>query len=601
MKDLKNWIIKRLQGVGSVFVAFPAVVAFLLFAAIAAIMKIGTTGETVLVDSLCLTFIVGAVSNLLLMLLIPKRDNMGGWQLAITGAGIVIPCGVFLLLYGMADPAGLWEARVVVLIAVMLLAVLLIFCKRISCGITAAVWLLLRRLLVGVVFAGVFFGVGLLIIFLFFILSGMAWSSDVLLQLLILAGFICLLFILRIFVGTDAQDLYQESVGYRQTMEKVISYILIPLVLCYFLVELLLIGRAIIYDNWPQATDTFSRIAGLLGAGGLAYLLCNRFENALCRFFRLFYPCAGLLVLGVGVWRLVGLISQYGISEARYFVIIGTTIFAVFLILILVDVTNKGRIACLLLASLLILSVLPYVNYHSVSAYSQLTRAEAIMNRYGMLTDTGILPPTAMNETDRLELSRAVQYLYDEQETAMAKWLPIHFNFYEDYAEVFGVAGEFDTAGQSTLVATTYRGTLADKYYPIDQYDIVLTNYTTYNLFNFTAQDIVGAKGVYSLRFSQVAGDSLVAVVTRDNETVAEADVTDQLLAMARYLGDHVSGENESVSMPLEQMTVQFESEAVRVRVVLKSVSVTADKISRGLSTALTDIILIDEKQEEIP
>jgi archaellum component FlaF (FlaF/FlaG flagellin family) len=158
------------------------------------------------------------------------------------------------------------------------------------------------------------------------------------------------------------------------------------------------------------------------------------------------------------------------------------------------------------------------------------------------------------------------------------------------------VAGEFDTAGQSTLVAKTYRGTLADKYYPVDQYDMVLTNFTTYNLFNFTAQEIAGVKGVYTIRFSQVAGDSLVAVVTRDGQTVAEVDVTDQLKATARYLSEHASSENEAVMMPLEQMTVQFENDTVRVRVVLKSVSATADKISRGLSTALTDIILIDEK-----
>jgi hypothetical protein len=366
--------------------------------------------------------------------------------------------------------------------------------------------------------------------------------------------------------------------------------------LCYFLVELLLIGRAIIYDNWPDATDTFARIAGLMGVGGVAYLLSNRFDNRLCRFFRLFFPCAGLLILGVGAWRLTDRIFRYGISETRYFVILGVAVCAVSLVLILVDMTHKGQIACLVLAVMLTVSVLPYVNYHSVSAYSQLTRAERIMNRYGMLTETGIVPPAAMSETDRLELSRAVQYLYDEQETAMAKWLPIHFNFYEDYAEVFGVAGEFDTAGQSTLVAKTYRGTLADKYYPVDQYDLVLTNYTTYNLFNFTAQEIAGVRGVYSIRFSQVAGDSLVAVVTCNGETVAKADVTDQLQATARYLGEHVSGENEAVLMPLEQMTVQFESQTIRVRVVLKSVSVTADKISRGLSTALTDIILIDEK-----
>lgn len=596
MKDLKNWIIKRIQGVGSVFVSFPAVVVFLLFGAIAVMMKIGTTGETVLIDSLFLSFVVGAVSNLLLMLLVGKRDNTGGWQLAVTGAGIVIPCGVFLLMYGMEDPAGLWRARVAVLIVVMLLAILLLFCKRTHNGITQATWLLLRRVLVGVVFGGAFFAVGLLIVFLLFILSGMTWSSDIVLQLLVFSGFIGLLFVLRLFVRTDGQELQTESLGYRHTMEKVVTYILIPLVLCYFLVELLLIGRAIIYDNWPEAIDTFARIAGLMGVGGLAYLLCNRFDNRLCRFFRLFFPCAGLLVLGVGAWRLIERIMGYGISETRYFVILGIIVCAVFLILILVDVVGKGRIACLVLAVMLVLSVLPYVNYHSVSAYSQLTRAERIMNRYGMLTETGILPPASMSETDRLELSRAVQYLYDEQETAMAKWLPIHFDFYEDYADVFGVAGEFDPAGQSTLVAKTYRGTLADKYYPIDQYDMVLTNFTTYNLFNFTAQEIAGAKGVYTIRFSQVAGDSLVAVVTRDGQTVAEADVTDQLKATARYLSEHASSEKEAVSMPLEQMTVQFENDAVRVRVVLKSVSATADKISRGLSTALTDIILIDEK-----
>ena len=596
MKDLKNWITKRIQGVGAVFMAFPAVVVFLLFAAIGMAMRMGAGGETMLIDSLCLSFLVGAVSNLLLMLLIPRRDNMGGWQLAITGAGIIIPCGVFLLLYGMEDASGLWKARVLAFIAVMLIVILRLFCKRNDCGITQAVWLLLRRWLVGVVFGGAVFAVGLLSIFLLFVVSGMPWSTDIIAHLSVVSGFVCLLFVLRLFVSPEGNDMQRESVGYRQTMEKVISYILIPLALCYFLVELLLIGRAIIYNNWPQATDTFTRIAGLMGVGALAYLLGIQFNNWMCRIFRLVYPCAGLLVLGVGAWRLMDLILHYGISEARYFVILGIVVFVVFLILILVDIPSKGRIACLLLAVMLGLSVMPYVNYHSVAAYSQLTRAESIMNRYGMLTETGIVPPASMSETDRLELSRAVQYLYDEQETAMAKWLPIHFNFYEDYAEVFGIGGEFDTEGQSTLVAKTYRGTLADKYYRLDGYDLVLTNNTTYNLFNFTAQDIEGEKGTYTVRFSQVAGDSLVAVVTRDGQTLAEVDVTEQLLATARYLTDHASNEKDSVVMPLDQMTVVFETEQIGVRVILKSVSVTADKVSRGLSTALTDIILIDEK-----
>ncbi len=596
MKNLKNWMIKRLQGVGTVFMSLPAVVAFLLFAAIAAVMRIGALGEIELIDNLFLTFVVGAVSNLLLMLLIRRREGNGGWQLAITGIGIIVPCGVFLLLYGMEDVTGLWEARIVVMIAVMLLGIVWLLCKRQSCGITVATWLLLRRLLVGVVFGGLFFVTCVTTGFLASMIVGMTMTSEVIWQLLVFAAFICLLFVLRAFVDSSGVPQQNESAGYRQTMEKVVSYILIPLVLCFFVVELLLIVRAVIYNNWPEAVDTFSRMAVLLGTGVLTYLLCNRFANRFCRFYRVFFPCAGLLLLGVGAWRLIRLIIQYGMTENRYMVLVGVLVFALFLIFMLTDSAEKGRLACLVLSVFLILSVLPFVNYHTVSAYSQMARAENIMERYNMLADDGIRPPAAMNEHDRLELSRAVQYLYDQKETAMAKWLPIYFNFYEDYAEVFGVAGEFDATGQSTLVAKTYLGLLADKYYQTDGYDIVLTNYTTYNLLNFTAQDIAGIKGVYTVRFSQVAGDSLVAVVTRDGQTVAEADVTDQLLATAQYLGKNASNENESVSMPLEQMTVQFESDDIRVRVVLKSVSVTADRISRGLSTALTDIILIDEK-----
>ena len=595
MKDLSKWIIKRLQGVGTVFVAFPAVVVFALFAAISLIMKVGSSGQIPLIDILFLTFVAGAVSNLLLMLL-KKGEHSGGWQLAMTGIGIIIPCGIFLLLYGMEDTSGLWEMRVLALIGVMLIGILMILCRRCRCGMAIAAWLLLRRLLVGLVFGGVFFLSSGAVVFLVSIVAGANWSPDLMIQLLIVSVFICLLFFLRAFVEPENQDWKGESAGYRSTMEKVISYILIPLVLCYFIVELVLIVRAILYDHWPDAPDTFLRIAVLLGLGILTYLLCHQFQNFLCRFYRVFFPCAGLLVLGVGVWRLVLLILQYGISETRYGVMMGSVIFAVFLLFMLVDVKDKSRIAALTVLAVMAISVLPYTNYHTVSAYSQMLRAQDILSRYGMLTESGIKPPQNMSETDRLELSRAVQYLYDQEETAMAQWLPIHFDFYKDFSSVFGVAGEFDAIGQSTIVTTSYMGLLEEKYYPTEGYDLVLTNYTTYNLFNFTAQDIKGEKGTYTVRFSQVAGDSLVAVVTCNEQTIAEVDVTERLQTIAGYLAEHVSDENESVAMPLEQMTVQFETDAVRVRVVLKSVSVTADRISRGLSTALTDIILIDEK-----
>ncbi len=598
MDKVKKWTTDMLARAGTAFTAFPAAVTFALFAAVTQILLVGKNSGNFILSALLLTFITGAVSNLLLMLLVKRLELGNTWSLALTGAGILLPCAVFLLMFTASGQTGLLKMRILVVNLIMVLVILLLLTFRNArMDMSNIVSRLFKRVLEGSVFGLAFLLVSYVIAAAVNILFLPEMSEDVFIKLAVFAGFIILVFIIGSFVDIFEPDSPENGPLYRATMEKVISYIFIPAVFLLLAVEFLLIGKAVIYSNWSAAVDIFMRQAVVLGIGCLVYMLASQYQNAICRVYRVALPCAGLLALAIGVWRLYALIGSFGITDKRYFAAAGYLFLAICLIVILIGGKGKGTVVIVSAILISLVTVLPVLNYHTVSAFSQMRRAETIMQRNGMLADAVITAPETISESDRLELSRAVQYLVEAGETDMADWLPVTFEFYADYQAVFGIRGEYDEQGQSTLIGKTYVGELADKYYSVKKHTIVLSNYTTYNLYNFAADNIAGETGVYSVKFTVAAGDSLIMVVTKDRLTVLEEDVTPQLLHIAAYLEETArQSKTGVVAMPQALMTLEAESDEVLVEVILKSITVAADNPHQRPATALTDIILIGEK-----
>lgn len=596
MEKLKRWTTKQLSRLTAAFVAFPAVVIFGFFAVLVRSLSYNPHASATFPYRALFLALLAAAGGSLLFSLVVRRFSLGlGWQLALTGMGILPACAVFLVLYMLPDRTGLWQARSFVMIASLFLICLLLLDLP-GRGLGPVLFELVRALVGSLPFAG-----GLLVltegtVCLVGLLRRQAISAPLLRAALLLSIFVSALFAVGALAGVFEEKEPSEPPEYRRGAERIVSYLLIPAEMAFFAFELVQFGRAYIYENWPPATESFTRLLVLLSCGFFIYLLSTRFTTRLCVFFRVFFPCAGLLALAVSIWRLVLLCSRYGLTESRYFAAVCYLFFSVSLLVLLLRQEGKGSIILTLAILLSVLSVLPIINYHTVSAFSQMRRAETIMERNGMLHETTVSPPESISESDRLELSRSVQYLVDHDETAMARWLPLNFDFYEDYRAVFGVAGEYDETGQSTLTSRAVAGILADKAYSVAGADWMLTNFTTYSLPGFSAENLSGQKGSYSVRFVQAAGESLIALVWRDGDLLAETDLTERLAEIARYLSEHAPADGSPVPMPLEQMTLTVPlAGGGKVCVVLKSVTVPADGAQRGLSSALTDSIWIQE------
>ena len=234
------------------------------------------------------------------------------------------------------------------------------------------------------------------------------------------------------------------------------------------------------------------------------------------------------------------------------------------------------------------------------SVFSQVVRAENIMKRNGMLENDAITAPADISETDRIELSRAVQYIADSGETEMAAWLPPGFDFESDYRTVFCVAGEFGAGADANMNGTVLVGALSNKVYSASGYDYVLVNSTTYNFFNFSMDNIIGENGTYSVRFvSDPQQHTIRGIIQRDGEQVADRDLSIYLRRIVNYLEENAVEDGAAVSIPDTYMTMILSGDGVSLKVVLKHVTASAADREYGyLTTALTDTILFSEHDQ---
>lgn len=602
MHKFNKWFSSVLTKGGTALMVFPAAVAFGLFATIVRIIDISSIGTNFMQTSLLIAFLTGLISNILLVL-IARRNKLGSmWTLALTGAGILLPCLAFLLPYTSdTSNMNLLYMRIIGADIIMLMIIFVVMMyknKRFTMS-ELMLWLL-REMLGGLFFGSVFFIAtaaitGIINILFMHNMPGVIYS-----QLAYCSIFVVFLFsvgsLSEVFEPENSQQ-EQSDQTFRQAVEKITCFVLIPVILVLFVAIIIWLCKGIWWNNWPSAIEIFSRVSLLLLLSCFIFMLTLSFNNLPGRIYRIFLPSVGIPLLGIGLWRLITLVLDYGITDKRYFALIGYAFLAVCLFSILFTPRSHFMVILISAMILTVVTVMPAFNYHTVSAYSQVKRAEIIMQRNDMLEGSKITTPESISDEDRLELSRAVQYIVEVNETSLAPWLPLNFDFFEDYETVFGVQGEYNEQGESMVMSKVLVGELENKYYDIGDFDILLVNYKTYNLLNFSQENIVGNKGTYSVLFTDdAAADSVIAIVKRNGEIIAEEDITENLSAISGYLKTHTKVYGEVVSLPLSVMTINIETDQIHLRVILKSVTATLDEANKTLTTVLTDTILMKEK-----
>lgn len=600
MKSISSRFSLILKKVGTVVIEYPAAVAFGFFFAV---LQTLTGNESLSSGSftaiLSVSLFLGTVTNVLMPIIWYRFKFKDIWNVALTGIGIVIPFAAFLILYTntSAESGEIIMVRLVALaILEILAAIMLLVYKREGYTLSEIARCLLKNIIVGLFAGAIVFAV----IFIPLLIVGVTlWSGAISLypNVITIALFVVYLFILNAVSELTGKRKHMEDV-FPDFMNRLVSFLLIPLMTIWLLYTAVWLIRGMWWNSWASAADIFMHIFPLCLAGYIVCMLTYALEESVIfKAFRNFYTVACVPVIIIGVWRLVNLITAYGFTEKRYFALLGYILLIIGELYLIFNPKVSGIPLLITVAVLAVGSVLPAINYENVAVYSQVQRAENIMYRNNMLEYDEITPPESISEEDRIELSRAVEFICSRNKASMAKWLPLNFNFKNDYAEVFGVSGEYDANGVSTVTSQVIVGELGSQYYNISDYDISLVNYVSYNLYNFSMDNIIGRNGTYSVKFTDYADENItVATVTKDGITVLEQEITDNLGNIAAFLSDNVNSNNDTVYMPMGIMNIRLHSDEVDILVVLKSVTIDkSEKDNRRLTTALTDTILIKE------
>ncbi len=211
---------------------------------------------------------------------------------------------------------------------------------------------------------------------------------------------------------TDTSDV---EISYPRGLKVFAQYVMIPLVAVYLCILYAYMGKIIFQWDWPKGWVGYL-VLGFSTTGIFSLLLIHpikdRAENAwISAAWRWFYvvvlPLTALLLLAV--WRRI---SEYGITELRYFIIVlGVWLAAISIYFLLSKTKSIKLIPISLCAIALLVSFGPWGAF-SISQKNQLHRLEQILTKYNMLVNgKAQKAKTEIPLADARRISSLIRYL----------------------------------------------------------------------------------------------------------------------------------------------------------------------------------------------
>ena len=215
-------------------------------------------------------------------------------------------------------------------------------------------------------------------------------------------------------VPEDVEEL-EHTHTYPKGLKVFTQFVLLPLVTLYLVILYLYFGKIVVEWEWPQGWVSVLVLCFSM-AGILSLLLIHPIRdnegNAWIRtfsrwFYRVLFPLIILLMLAI--WRRI---SEYGITEERYFVmVLAFWLFCTALYFLLSRSKNIKFVPITLSLVALVSAVGPFSAFQ-VSKRSQLSRLEGILEQQGLLVSGRIIPAKQkVEEKVEQEVGSILHYL----------------------------------------------------------------------------------------------------------------------------------------------------------------------------------------------
>lgn len=224
-----------------------------------------------------------------------------------------------------------------------------------------------------------------------------------------------------------------------------VSYITVPIFIIYAFILYIYFFKILIQAELPKGVITNLVLVFALLTVILLFISSVIKSNKLVEKFREFFPVIMIPILVMMFYAIFIRISDYGLTENRYFVVAAGIYTLISMIYYIFYRSNSNIVIFISLAAIIFLSTIGPVSAYNLSASSQDARLASILNANGMLESNQIKPKKNVSLDDKIQIKEIVEYLSNNHRSWESKYLPKNFEFSnENFEEVFGFNIEDD-------------------------------------------------------------------------------------------------------------------------------------------------------------
>ncbi len=212
-------------------------------------------------------------------------------------------------------------------------------------------------------------------------------------------------------------DSQSEKMENSKIFKIFLQYICVPLLFIFFVILYVYLGKIVILWNWPKGAVA-DWILGFSSAGFLVYalsypLLEHDEHSWISKFFRGFFalvlPMVAVLALAI-YFR----VSDYGVTESRYLVMLGGLWLLISSLYFLFSKHKKLQFLAYLAAGFLFFAVWGPWSMYSISVRSQESHLNNLLNQYHLLENghaVAVKDENTIPLKDRASIYSKIQYL----------------------------------------------------------------------------------------------------------------------------------------------------------------------------------------------
>ena len=195
-----------------------------------------------------------------------------------------------------------------------------------------------------------------------------------------------------------------------RSLEVLLTYIVIPLLILYTLVLILYFATNIGQNFWSDPVLEPLLLSYSI-VGIVIYLLSCTIQTKLTVFFRKVFPKLIVLVMAFQLYASFRRMQEIGLTHGRYFVLLTACAALIIGLIFSVTKSKKTGWAAVVVLIASFIAITPPIDGFTLGRKNQINVLEKTLNRNQMIKDNQIVKNESISEEDMKKISRSVSYL----------------------------------------------------------------------------------------------------------------------------------------------------------------------------------------------